>query len=402
MRLLGSFLKCLMIAVLLLGATSGDASAKAKAHASKPAASKKSESSSDVATAKGPWDVGMIKGEKGEFAYCLMRANYNNDLSFAIALSPKQEINLGISVPKAGFSKDEKHAMVVSIDGLYKKDAVAIAANPELLLLPMHEDKELFEALRKGKTIALTGKQDATKFALRNMDKALGGLQTCVDVGTGKKPMPKEMAQPAAGKDSGKDAGKKPKFPPTLEALLHKAGLKDLEIVTITDPKKAPVDFGWKTQGLFGGMRERPVPPEATLEKMTEIMEGGYKKQCTGTFTSSKGEIESYDGVKMRTMNVGCDMKEHNAYVALFIYLTDNHLFTMFMHEGDNTNKEGANKARDSIANLLRQLAKEPPPPSAKTAAPAAAPAPAAKEPAAAEPVKEAAPEPAKEEPAKQ
>jgi hypothetical protein len=359
----------------LLGATAGDVLAKSKSGEAKPAASKKDaskkeESSSDVAQSKKGWEVGMIKGEKGEFNYCLMRAEFNNDLSFAIALSPKQEINLGIGVPKAGFDKEEKHPMKVTVDGAYSKDAVAIAANPELLLLPMRQDKALMDALRTGKTISLIGKEDSTKFALKNMDKALQGLKTCVDVGTGKVKMPAQAAQEPVGKEQagkglvGKD-GKKPKgpiFPPSLKALLVKAGLKDLEIAVINDPSKAPVDFGWKTNGIFGGMRERPVPPEATIDKMTEIMEAGYKKQCTGTFTITKGEIESYDGIKMRTLNVGCDMKEHNAYVALFIYLTDNHLFTMFMHEGDGANKEPINKARDSVAGLLRQIAKEPAP----------------------------------------
>lgn len=387
-----SVLKCLLIAMLVLGTGAGDAYAKTKAPAK--SAEKKESAPSDVAQSKKGWQVGMIKGEKGEFSYCLMRAEFNNDLSFAVALSPKQEINLGIGVPKAGFTKEEKHQMKVTV-GSYSKDTVAVAANPELLLIPMHEDKPLMDALRSGKVITLTGKEDATKFSLKNADKALAGLQECVDVSTGKKPMPK---QAAAGKGAADDAaaskgGKKLVFPPSLKALLVKAGLKDLEIVEITDPKKAPVDFGWKTNGLFGGMRERPVPADASIEKMTELMKGGYKKQCTGSFTSTKGEVENYPGIQMRTMNVGCDMKEHNAYVALFIYLTDNHLFTMFMHEGDGANKENANKTRDQVANLLRSIAKEPPPPAAKAAAPAAEPAPAATAPAAATP----APAPAKQ-----
>ncbi len=384
MRMLGSFLNVFLIAVLVLGAGASDAyAAKAKTPAKKTES--KSEAKSDIAQPKDKWQIGMIKGEKDEFNYCLMRAEFNNDLSLAIALSPKQEINLGIGVPKAGFTKDEKHQMNVSIGTAYAKDAVAIAANPELLLIPMHQDSALMDALRGGKMIALTGKEDSTKFALKNMPQALDGLKTCVDVGTGKKPMPQRPAEAPAGKDGKKAAaGKAPQFPPSLKALLEKAGLKDLEILTINDPGRAPVDFGWRTQGLFGGMRERPVPAEATMDKMTELMEGGYKKQCTGAFSITKGEIENYSGIQMRTLNVGCDMKEHKAYIALFIYLTDNHLFTMFMHEGDDTNKDAANKARDQVANLLRQIAKEPPPPSAKSAPPASAPAPAAAPPAAA------------------
>lgn len=407
MRFLSSFLKCLMMVVVLCGVGAGDASAKTKSHSAKPAAAKKA-APGDVATSKAGWQVRMSRDEKGNFGYCVMSAEFNNDLSLAIALSPKQEINIGIGVPNAGFTKDEKHQMNVAIDNLYSKTgAVAIAANPELLLIPMHQDKELYAALRAGNAITLTGKEDATKFALKNMDKALAGLQTCVDVGTGKTKMPPEAAGKAGDKTAAA-SGKKPKageFPPSLKGLLVKAGLKDLQLVNIPDPAKAPVDFGWHTAGLFGGMRERPVPPEATIEKMTDIMENGYKKQCTGKFTATKGAVEKYSGIDIRTMGVGCDMKEHKVYVSLLIYLTDNHLFTMFMHESDDYNVAVADKARDSIAALIRQLAKEEPPakPAAKPAektdsTPAAAPvaAPAASAPAdttpAIEPAKEAAP----------
>lgn len=394
MRFLSSFLKCLMMVVVLLGVSAGDGFAKTKAQASKNEASKKSDSSktsSDVATSKNGWQVRMSRDEKGNFGYCVMSADFNNDLSLAVALSPKQEINIGIGVPKAGFSKEEKHPMNVAIGKSYSKDAVAIAANPELLLLPMHQDKALYSALRSGSVIILTGREDATKFALKNMAKGLDALQTCVDVGTGKTKMPTE-ASAKAGEKGAAASGKKSKagdFPPSLKGLLVQAGLKNLELVSIPDPAKAPVDFGWKTAGLFGGMRERKVPDEATIEKMTEVMENGYKKQCTGKFTATKGAAEKYSGVDIRTMGVGCEMKERKVYVSLLIYLTDNKLFTMFMHESDDNNVDAANKARDSIAALIRQLAKEQSAekPAAKTeAAPAAVATPAA------EPAKDPAP----------
>lgn len=393
MRFISSLLKCLMVVVVLFGVSASEASAKTKAHANKEA-SKKSEASSDVATSKSGWQVRMSRDEKGVFGYCVMSANFSNDLSLAIALSPKQEINIGIGVPNAGFAKDEKHPMNVSIDKAYSKDGVAIAANPELLLIPMRQDKELYAALRTGKAITLAGKEDATKFALKNTGKALEGLQTCVDVGTGKTKMPPEAAAKTGAKNAA--TGKQPKagqFPPSLKGLLVKAGLKDLQLVNIPDPSKAPVDFGWKTGGLFGGMRERPVPAEATIEKMTDVMEAGYKKQCSGKFNITKGAVENYSGVSIRTMGVGCEMKEQKVYVSLLIYLTDNHLFTMFMHESDSYNTAEANKARDSIAVLIRQLAKEQPaekpaatkPAEKSDAVPAAEPA-AAAAPTAAEP----------------
>jgi hypothetical protein len=191
--------------------------------------------------------------------------------------------------------------------------------------------------------------------------------------------------------------------------LLQGAGLKDVKVVPVPDPEKSPVDFAWRSEGVIGGLRERKVPTDMTLEKMSEIIEGGYKKQCSGTYDSNVSKTESMPGVNLRTLDVSCDMSGHSARVALLVYLTDTHLFSMFMNEAEDGSKEKATSARNKIANAIRKLAKsqagkagasapaseEPPPasvmmrrpdpsaiPSAPEpvppAAPAAAPAPAA------------------------
>jgi hypothetical protein len=346
---------CSFIALLFVcGTVAQPAYAKAK----QP--SKQSVAKGGVAQPKADWRVGMINGDKDKFNYCLMKAEFNNGLSLAIALSGKQEVNIGIGVPKAGFSKEDKHPMTVKIDDLYTRNAVALAAEPELLIVPMGADKKMFDALRRGKTLTLTGPEDRSVFALKNTAKAFQQLQLCVDVGTGKI-KPEQIAaqqQAAQQKQAQAQPAKKLKpgeFPPSLKGLLVKSGLKKLELVTIKDPSKAPVDFAWRTQGVFGGMRERPVPKEATIEKMSEILESGYKKQCDGMFNAKLGDIENYSGIKIRKADIACQMKEHNAYVALFFYITDTGLFTMFMHEGE---KDIANSARDGIAGVIRQMAK--------------------------------------------
>jgi hypothetical protein len=316
-----------------------------KKEAAKPAAA-------SAATLTKDWQVGMIKNEKGDFGYCLMRGVFNNGLDLAIALSPKQEINLGVGVPKAGFTAEEKHEMLVTVDGIYKKSGVAVAPQPELLLTPMGSDKNLMSALKKGKVLQMQGPEDTVRFSLKNAGKALDALQQCVGVGTGKVKAPKETA----GK------GKAPGFPPALKELLQKAGLEKLEIVPIKDPSKAPVDFAWTTKGVFGGMRERTVPADATLEKMSGIIEKGYKDQCPGTFNVKMGNPEELPGVKLRTAEITCQKEGHNAAVALLFYLTDTNLFTLFMHETEGADSKGGIEARDKITAMIRDLAKQPKP----------------------------------------
>src|SRR5207237_518068 len=150
-----------------------------------------------------------------------------------------------------------------------------LIAQPQLLMLPLGQDKGVLAALKNGKVLTIGGPEDTALFSLKGSGKALTSLQTCVDVGSGKIKAPPPGAAPAAGKP-----GKAPKFPPSLLGLLKASGLKNLEIVNIADPSKAPVDFAWKTQGVLGGLRERQIPPDMTLEKMSDIIGGGYKDQC--------------------------------------------------------------------------------------------------------------------------
>jgi hypothetical protein len=328
---------------------------------------------------KGDWSVSMAKGEKDAFAYCLMRGSYSNGLQLAVALSPKKEVNIGVNVPDAGFKDGEHHPMAIAVDDLIRKEGPGFAPQPDLIMVPVGADSKVLTALRRGKVLSVEGPEDVAHFSLKGTSKALASLQDCVDVGTGKKKAP----DPAlAGGAPGK--GEKKGFPQSLLALLKDAGLKDVEPVAIPDPSKAPIDFGWKTNGIMGGLRERPVPADMTLEKMRDVIEAGYKKECANMFQSSSTPVETLPGVKLSTVDVSCQIGDKVAHVALLIYLTDTKLFSLFMHEGQNELKAKAVEAREAIANAIRKLAREqsgkasPQPAAASPAVPPPAPASAA------------------------
>jgi hypothetical protein len=240
--------------------------------------------------------------------------------------------------------------------------------------------------LKNGKVLSIEGPEDVALFSLKGSGKALEILQKCVDAGTGKIKMPAAAAAPMAAGAAPAEAmgskaasGKPAKFPPSLLKLLKDSGLKNLQLVSIPDPSKAPVDFAWRTNGALGGLREREVPPDITLEKMSGIIEDGYKKQCTGKFGSSLSTPENLPGVQLRTADFSCEIGDKKVDVALLLYVTDTHLFSMFMHEADGAHKSAATSARDAIAASIRKLAREQKP---KGAAATAVPAPPATPPA--------------------
>src|ERR1043166_628476 len=103
------------------------------------------------ASIKGTWQVGMVRNQKQEFTYCLMRGKYDNDLILSFALSPHQEINIGVEVPKADLKPNDKYEMLVEIDKIFHKGAAAIVGDKELIITPMGQDEKLEAALKKGK-----------------------------------------------------------------------------------------------------------------------------------------------------------------------------------------------------------------------------------------------------------
>ncbi len=339
-------------------------------------------SATTAATPKGEWKVGLVKDDKGGFGYCLARAEYNNGLTLAIALSPKQEINLGVGVPGAAYTKDDKYPMTVSIDGKLNRERVSAPVQTDLLLTPLGADPEVFALLKGGKVLSMKGPEDTALFALKGTGKALASLQACISSGMGKAPAEASAGAAPTGKAASKNAkGEKVKFPPSLYGLLQAAGLKNVEVIPVEDPAKAPVDFAWKTGNVMGGLRERPVPKDMTIEKMTDIISSSYKAQCKGTFDTKLGDVEDLPGVKLRTADIGCTMNGKTLDVSLLLYLTDTQLFSMFMHEAPEAEKADAMAARDKIAVKIRELAKQQ---NGKTAAPAPSSAPAAEAPAAA------------------
>jgi hypothetical protein len=110
---------------------------------------------------------------------------------------------------------------------------------------------------------------------------------------------------------------------------------------------------------VFGGLRERPVPKDATIEKMSDIIENGFKQQCKGMYSANITDVENLAGIKLRKADITCQMGDKGVHVALLMYLTDTNLFSMFMHEASANRKDEANKARDSIAVSIRELAQK-------------------------------------------
>lgn len=308
------------------------------------------ESPKEPMQPKGQWETRAIRDKGGEFRYCLIQSAYDTGHTLIVARTPANELNIGVGIPGAKMPAGEKWSVKVGIDDTKPSDKVAVAAQPDLLVVPYGDDQDLHDQLAGGKLLTVRSATDRIAFALKGSRKAMGDLKSCV-------------AQKGKGYEAKVEAPESP-YPETLTAILAAAGFRQVQPVDLSKmpEKERPADYAWRVGSMLGGVRERSVPAEA---KLTELAAGHVAEltaRCAATASSSLGEPETLKGMSLLTASLDCSQKERAIHVSMVFYLTENHLFTVFFHEVPAADKAVAANARDSIARVLRNVATAPPP----------------------------------------
>lgn len=316
-----------------------------------PAEPPKAADQSPAALApQGEWRVGPVNALNGSFAYCVAENRFTSGHGLIIARNTPGELNIAVAIPGARLPQDKQWDVKVQVDDT-TREKVAVAMQPDLLVVPQGKDEELFGLLQRGRQLAVVSASDRVAFQLKGTGKALADLKTCA-----------EKAVPAPPRQAAKEKPKAP-FPEALGEILAQAGLRDIEPVTFTDvpEDKRPADYAWRIGRVFGGVRERTVGDGATLAALSGEYVDALKAKCPGKANATLADAESFEGVEIRTGSVDCEAKEEPVHVALTFYLTASRLFTAFFHEGPAADAAVADKARDNITAVIRRLAGPPP-----------------------------------------
>ncbi|MGF7177802.1 hypothetical protein [Azospirillum doebereinerae] len=343
------------------------------------------------------WEGGAAKDKDGKFAYCVVEGGFTSGHVLMIARSQKGETNLGIGIPGAQLPPGEKWPVKVEVDGKFKRERVAIAPQPDMLVVSNGKDEELVTALANGKELVVSSASDRIAFALKGTKKVLADLKTCVDKGGDVPPIKTST-------------GTRPPQPPQarlpegLASLLAAAGVRDAEPVPMdkVPADQRPADVAWRFGPIVGGIRERVVGEGPHLDELSAAFADSMKARCEGTGTVALNPSEQAGSVTLRTGAVDCAMPQGTLHVSLTFLLSQGRLFTVLFHEAGEPDVALADKVRDNLAQVLRKAGNNPAPVSASTPAPAGtalpaaptAPAPAAPAPAQAIP-SPAAPTPA-------
>ncbi|CAO3430160.1 hypothetical protein [Azospirillum doebereinerae] len=350
-----------------------------------PAAAGKPPAKDGPAELEDGWEGGAAKDKDGKFAYCVIEGGFTSGHVLMIARSQKGETNLGIGIPGAQLPPGEKWPVKVEVDGKFKRERVAIAPQPDMLVVSNGKDEELVTALMNGKELVVSSASDRIAFVLKGTKKVLADLKTCVD---------KNGDVPPIKTSTGTRPPQPPqaRLPEGLAGLLAAAGVRDAELVPMdkVPADQRPADVAWRFGPIVGGIRERVVGEGPHLDELSAAFAESMKARCEGTGTVTLNPSEPAGTVALRTGAVDCAMPQGTLHVSLTFLLSQGRLFTVLFHEAGEPDVALADKVRDNLAQVLRKAGSNPAPAPAPAPAGGApgvpAPAPAASAPAPAAP----------------
>jgi len=289
------------------------------------------------------WDVLAVRDKAGNLAFCRAETKDNDTpLSLAIALSPLEEVNIGIKVPDAGFNKGEAYDVKVAVDTAWTKKVKAETVLEDLLIVRLGKAPDFLAAFEKGKSFTMAGDEDHTEFPLTGSKDVLAQLRKCIG-----------MAGAEAVDDLAPDV-----LPPGVAALLQAAEI-DAQPVPLPKTPGRMVDYAWVAmmdgQKIDGGFIERKVDAKATFNGLVDKQVALYEKQCQGKPKTQRAKAEKLKGIDIQKANIACG-DETGAFV---FYKTDTNIFATIIHRAPAAGAKAATHAQGNVADVVRRLAAE-------------------------------------------
>lgn len=301
---------------------------------------------------KGVWGGGPVMTKDGAFSFCKVESRFEQGHLLLIARNQAGEVNIGLGIPGASLPGNEKWKISLSVDGKARREREAVAPQGDLLVIPQGKDDEFYSALMGGNALRIQSDTDNVAFELKGTKKLLTDLKSCADTAGKENSLPPPLPPPPLP------------YPEALTAILSAAGFRELVPVNFdgVPPGQRPADYAWRFGAVMGGVEEREVISDSTLEELIQGYTSVLRDKCRGESTEAIGPEETLEGVSLRTGSVDCTTPEGKVHVALLFYLTKSKLFTVFFHEGADSEREVIVKARDNLTSVIRTLAAAPPP----------------------------------------
>jgi len=151
---------------------------------------------------RGPWIVGPINAQASSgVGFCSMKNSYDDGKAVIFARDAEGSNSIAISFIDKMMQSGAQYPVTLSAEGL-KRDMIALAATPKVMIIQMGLDRDFYTILRKKETIEIGFKDKKFSFQLGGTSEALDALTKCaIDVAAGKKFTPRSIAVASAAQE---------------------------------------------------------------------------------------------------------------------------------------------------------------------------------------------------------
>ncbi|MDD3287645.1 MAG: hypothetical protein PHX43_01380 [Alphaproteobacteria bacterium] len=285
-----------------------------------------------------------VFGADGKFDFCAIEHDYPDKTGLTFAMNSANEINLGATIPNAGFIKNSNYNLKLGFDGADRKKIKALALRENTILLRMGADKSFVQKIETAKDLEIGGGGKTMSFSLASLHTAINSLNDCVKNN-------KDKINPETTS-----------LPESIKDLLTSAGLKDIVPLSMSGipEDERPADFAWRSGELLGGYRDIDVPADKDLTTLIGIHINGLKQKCHGSFKADVEKEIKASGMTMRTALASCKTEKQPIVVSILYYLSSSHRLTIISHETASNNKKEALAIRDSLLTTVNKSAEKP------------------------------------------
>ena len=319
-----------------------------------------SASAQEAAQEPGPLSIdvqGWVGGAFGRedtqaFSHCGISRPFDNGVTVIISMNEEFATNIALNNPEWSLTPEEQSVIELRVDQTLGRQLGAIAAGPNILVIPTGPDEELIEALRRGLQLSIATPAGNYDFPLTGTSNSLRLLRECV-----------ETAADLIAADPEAVPEPEPRETPgmTLEALaniLTAAGVSDLQfLATDRIPDNAMrLRFVWRSGQMLGGLHQSPRGQDVQIEAFARAYMDMFETFCPDRFEPEFRDSLVSPPYGFTTASLICADGDEENYVAFFFAL-DDYNYSAFFHQVVLPLGDQAEEASQSVRAVVLELA---------------------------------------------
>jgi len=270
------------------------------------------------------WELTSHKSATtGQFTHCAAMARYNSGVDLLYSVSHRFDWNMGFASNSWNLQQGTQVPIIYAIDSLPPRAATAVAVSNRHVVVPLPDDPRLFQQMRAGLRMTVTGAGQTLTFNLTRTSLVLATLLACandngrsVRVQAPSSPAPQpvpsgpQVATSPRG-TAGVTADMRIEATQFVANLLSQANMRGFRILTRTELQSDQLssfirtsDVVWQGEGSFGTLHIRSNLDARELDGLAAEVIAWDARVCTGEFIT--GRTSDPEMTNVRRLHTFC------------------------------------------------------------------------------------------------